>query len=78
MDGSDLRVDLYGVDVNSVGPCGAIDLASVELRYYINSTACGVGFSCVTFAGPIPSVNSRHYQCGIVNMYHVEDGSAGA
>lgn len=60
MNGADYRVDLYGVDVTGTGPCGIIDQNAVEIRYWINSTACAT--SCALQAGPIPSVSPRHHQ----------------
>lgn len=70
MNGSDYRVDLWGIDVNSVGPCGAIDLSTVELQVRASDPGswCGSSTSCVDFAVPVPTVSPRHFQQGIMYM----------
>jgi|GEM_PF-1810779 len=60
MSGSEFRVDIYGIDVSSTGPCGSINITDAEIRYWINSSACSPR-SCALHAGPNPAFSPKHY-----------------
>ena len=68
MNGADLRVDLWGIDPNGVGPCPLTNLPDVELRIYANHGSGCLPDSCVKFADPVPAVNPMHQRFGLMYM----------